>query len=115
MLPEAVRELAGKRTHMLPTVFAALAFCTVGYCLVAIAVVTTFGTWTRPICTLNWVNYTAGESEPGTMAFLVRSLILLVPIFDITSAYPVFALVLASNVHGSLGKASSLEPPFLLC
>eukprot|EP00419_Tripos_fusus_P061613 CAMPEP_0172918126 /NCGR_PEP_ID=MMETSP1075-20121228/199538_1 /TAXON_ID=2916 /ORGANISM="Ceratium fusus, Strain PA161109" /LENGTH=263 /DNA_ID=CAMNT_0013777713 /DNA_START=102 /DNA_END=890 /DNA_ORIENTATION=- len=115
MLPEAVRELAGKRTQMLPTVSGALIFCMVSYCFVAIAVVTTFGTWTRPICTLNWVNYTAGEPEPGIFAFLVRSMILLVPIFDITSAYPIFARVLASSIHGSLGKSSDLEPPFLLC
>jgi hypothetical protein len=61
IIPDAVHDLGNKKRNLLPTVGAALAFCMVVYCIVSVAVVMTFGEWTRPVCTLNWVNYTAGE------------------------------------------------------
>lgn len=102
VIPDAVHDLGEKRRTLLPTVGAALAFCVIVYCLLSAAVVMAFGVWTRPVCTLNWVNYTAGESVAGPFAIAFRSFIILIPVLDVTAAYPILAQSLASNLHSVL-------------
>ncbi|CAK0878894.1 unnamed protein product [Prorocentrum cordatum] len=59
----------------------------------------TFGDWTKPVCTLNWVHYTAGRPAAGWGAVLFRSWLLIVPTVDVTGAYPVLATALASTMR----------------
>lgn len=114
VIPDAVHDLADKRNTLLPTVGAALAFCAVVYCLLSAAVVQTFGAWTRPVCTLNWVNYTAGQPVAHPIAIAFRSFVILMPVFDVSAAYPILAQSLASNLHSVLGSEQEAGSPWYL-
>mmetsp|Transcript_68662 Transcript_68662/g.194759 ORF Transcript_68662/g.194759 Transcript_68662/m.194759 type:complete len:490 (+) Transcript_68662:25-1494(+) len=99
IIPEALKDLDDKPRNMLPTVGCALALCIVVYVLVSASVAFTFGDWTKPVCTLNWVHYTAGRPAAGWGAVLFRSWLLIVPTVDVTGAYPVLATALASTMR----------------
>jgi hypothetical protein len=99
VIPEAVEDLVDKPRYLLATVMSALGFCCVVYCMVTAAVAFTFGEWTSPVCTLNWVHYTAGRSSPSIGAVVFRSFLMLVPTVDVTGAYPVLASSLASTLR----------------
>lgn len=99
VIPEAVKDLNDKPRNMLPTVGCALGLCIVVYALVSASVAFTFGDWTKPVCTLNWMHYTAGRPAAGWGAVLFRSGLLIVPTVDVAGAYPVLATVLASTMR----------------
>lgn len=117
VIPDAIHDLTDKRRTLLPTVGAALAFCAVVYCLLSSAVVATFGSWTRPVCTLNWVNYTAGQPEAGPLAIALRLFIIIMPVFDVVAAYPILAQSLASNLQAVLSEEKDSPPWYarLIC
>mmetsp|Transcript_16814 Transcript_16814/g.48033 ORF Transcript_16814/g.48033 Transcript_16814/m.48033 type:complete len:513 (+) Transcript_16814:123-1661(+) len=114
VIPEAVHDLARKPSTLLPTVAAALALCCLVYCLVGAAVASTFGEWTRPVCTLNWVSYTGGQATVDAAARLLRSVIILVPVVDVSAAYPILALSLATNVLSGAGQKVGEGPRWQL-
>lgn len=107
VIPDAVHDLTDKRKTLLPTLGSALAFCTFVYCIISIAVVMTFGKWTRPVCTLNWVNYTAGEPTASAFAMTFRTVVILIPVLDVTAAYPILSQSLAANVSSVLWPTST--------
>lgn len=114
VIPDAVHDLADKKRNLLPTIGAALAFCAVVYCLLSGAVVLTYGAWTRPVCTLNWVNYTAGQPVAGPFAIAFRSFVILVPVLDVTAAYPILAQSLAANLDAAIHSETGDRPAWYL-
>lgn len=114
VIPDAVHDLSDKKRYLFPTVGASLAFCAIVYCFVSAAVVQTFGAWTRPVCTLNWVNYTAGRPVAGPLAIALRSFIILMPVFDVMAAYPILAQSLASNLQSVISPETDGRPAWYL-
>merc|ERR1719253_1542339 len=81
--------------------------------MVSASVVSAFGSWTHPVCTLNWVNYTAGEPHAGPVAIMFRLFVILMPVFDVTAAYPILAQSLASNLQAVV-SAEHYDSPWYL-
>lgn len=113
VIPEAVSELEDKPRTLIPTLASAMLLCSVVYVLVGLIVPLTFGDWVHRVCTLNWANWTAGEVRASVFAVILRSFIILVPVVDVTAAYPVFAVTVTSTVYSQFCAASenSKDPP----
>jgi hypothetical protein len=90
-------ELHDARDTAVPTVCAALGLCAVTYAAVGVLVALVFGSWTVPVCTLNWSRADLGGWE--------RVLVVL-PVVDITASYPLLAHCLGRN----LATATDVEP-----
>merc|ERR1719281_196167 len=102
VIPEATHDLRNKAQNLIPTITFALLFCAVIYILMGLIVPLTFGNWVQPVNSLNWANFTGGQLEASMAAIIFRSFIILVPVVDITAAYPILVLSLASNIHSMI-------------
>ncbi len=71
------------------------------YTLVGEAVALYYGSSTSQTCSLDWADYRGGasadESVPGWASFL-SYMVVLFPVFDILSAFPLNAITLANNI-----------------
>lgn len=120
VIPEATHDLRDKPRNLIPTITVALLFCAVVYILMGLIVPMTFGNWVQPVNSLNWANYTGGQVEASVAAIIFRSFIILVPVVDITAAYPILVISLASNIHsivrgaGLADKDDKAPPPWWL-
>eukprot|EP00929_Paragymnodinium_shiwhaense_P034892 TRINITY_DN18930_c0_g1_i1.p1 TRINITY_DN18930_c0_g1~~TRINITY_DN18930_c0_g1_i1.p1 ORF type:complete len:521 (+),score=78.36 TRINITY_DN18930_c0_g1_i1:150-1712(+) len=112
MIPDVARELRDKKTSMLPSIFVSLTCCLFFYCLIGAVVPMAFGHWVRPVCSLNWVSYTAGHPRADIWAKSFRQFVLLVPVVDITAAYPIIAQTLASNLYTTIVGPGADGVPF---
>jgi len=98
MIPSTTQCLQNKAETLLPTVWSAIIFCMVVYLAVGLLVASVFGHDTLPVASLNWRNFTAGQSvAPGWASHFSTALILF-PTLDILSAFPLVAYCLGENL-----------------
>merc|ERR1719160_2385120 len=83
---------------MLPTVTAAILFCVVVYLLIGVLVASVFGNDTLPVASLNWRNFTGGQTVAPEWANTFSTMLILFPTVDILSAFPLVAFCLGENL-----------------
>jgi len=61
-----------------------------------------------PMVTIDWENYSGGNSERSWWAYGVASFVLIFPAIDITSIFPILSIILTDNLisvnYGQLSK-----------
>jgi hypothetical protein len=104
VIPDLVRPVTNKK-HILHMTTSALFVATVFYALMGILVSLYFGHNTRSLATLNWQTYTAIEGGWGGdvyqrpwHAVVIQLLVMLFPIFDMLSVFPLVAVSLGENI-----------------
>ncbi|KAJ3432672.1 hypothetical protein M0812_21615 [Anaeramoeba flamelloides] len=65
-----------------------------------------FGPKIKSLVTLNWINYSGGESSTPTWANIIKHLVILFPIIDIFSCYPLNALTLGTGLQNFFAQSS---------
>jgi len=98
MIPSTTQCLQNKAETLLPTVWSAIIFCMVVYLAVGLLVASVFGHDTLPVASLNWRNFTAGQSVAPGWAEKFSTALILFPTLDILSAFPLVAYCLGENL-----------------
>jgi len=115
VIPDTVHDLRDKEQNIIFTIAAAMLFCGTVYFALMLLVPLTFGSFTHPVCNLNWVNYTGGEIKASVVALAFRYFVLVVPTIDITAAFPVLitsmSLTLRSVIDGISGRTTDFSEP----
>lgn len=95
VIPDTTHDLGDKERNIIPAIFGAMLFCGTVYFAMALIIPITFGSFTHPVCNLNWVNYTGGQPKASAAALAFRYFVLIVPTVDITAAFPVLVTSLS--------------------
>jgi hypothetical protein len=104
VIPDLVKPVINKK-YILHMTSSALFVATVFYALMGILCSLFFGNNTRSLVTLNWQSYTAQDGGWGGdvyqrpwWAVVVQLLVMLFPIFDMVSVFPLVAVSLGDNI-----------------
>lgn len=115
VIPDTVHDLEDKERNIIPTIATAMLFCGTVYFGVALLIPLTFGSFTHPVCNLNWVNYTGGQPTASGMALAFRYLVLVVPVLDVTAAFPLFVTSLSLTcrmaINSILDRPTDFKEP----
>jgi len=109
--PEIICPMKSK-THVFAVTSSALGVAFGFYFAVGVMTSMYFGPHTLPLATLNWQNYTGMEGGWGGnlearpwYALFVQLWVMLFPVFDMLSVFPLVAITLAENIHSFIPQA----------
>jgi len=104
IIPDLIKPVSNKQ-YLLHMTSSALLVATIFYALMGILVSLYFGPNTRSLATLNWQTYTAMDGGWGGdlyqrpwYAVVIQLLVMLFPIFDMLSVFPLVAVSLGDNI-----------------
>ena len=106
-IPDVLLPMRDKR-YALRMALGALLTAALFYSLIALVCALEFGTQTLPLVTLNWSNYTGRlggwfpSAHPHPLATLTKLFIILFPVLNQCSVYPLVVLTLGDNYYNLL-------------
>ncbi|KAJ4459801.1 putative Transmembrane protein [Paratrimastix pyriformis] len=107
-LPDAIQPMRQKR-YARGVTLSAMLLSLVFFVAIGITCALTFGSNTKGLVTLNWESYTGldggwGKGEPQWWATVLQLVIVLFPMFNMLSIFPLIATTVGSNVEQFLPK-----------
>eukprot|EP00451_Oxyrrhis_marina_P041050 CAMPEP_0204402144 /NCGR_PEP_ID=MMETSP0470-20130426/5121_1 /ASSEMBLY_ACC=CAM_ASM_000385 /TAXON_ID=2969 /ORGANISM="Oxyrrhis marina" /LENGTH=461 /DNA_ID=CAMNT_0051397199 /DNA_START=137 /DNA_END=1520 /DNA_ORIENTATION=+ len=97
VVPEAMHDLVDKPKNANRVIVWALGLCMVVYLVIGITVASVFGPGVYPVATLTWHNL--GNPDPSALQLFFRTLMVTLPVLDLTAAFPLCSVCLGDNMR----------------